>query len=74
MTCLVIVRVGLWSALRGGVEERGMSAGTDGTINQDCRGIKIEGWGSGRTEESGAYNSILQILLTKPLTSHFEVL
>lgn len=56
MTCLVIVCMGLWSALRGGVEERGMSAGTDGTINQDCRGIKIEGWGSGRTEESGAYN------------------
>lgn len=45
-----------------------MSAGRDGTINQDCRGIKIGGWGSGRMEESGAHNMYLQILLTKNLS------
>ena len=41
---------------RGGVKQRGMSAGRDGTINQDCGGIKIGrmGWGSGRMEERGA--------------------
>lgn len=54
--------------MRGGLKESGMSAGRDGTINQDCRGIKIGGWGSGRMEESGAHNMYLQILLTKNLS------
>ena len=63
---------------RGGVKERGMSAGRDGTINQDCRGMKIGGWGSGRMEERGQKDKdtirILQILSSKSLTSFFEAL
>lgn len=47
--------------MTGGEKERGMSAGRDGVINQDCRGEKIGGWGSGRVEQA----SILQI--HKPL-------
>ena len=42
--------------MRGGVKARGMSASRDGTINQDCAGMKIGGWRSGGVEESAAHN------------------
>lgn len=35
-----------------------MSAGRDGVINQDCRGEKIGGWGSGRVEQASIYRYI----------------
>lgn len=71
MTRLVIVCVGLWSAPRGGVKEKGMSASADSTINQDCRGMKIGGWGSGRTEQSGACNVCLSDSVYKTIHKPF---
>lgn len=40
--------------MKGGERERErMSAGRNGTINQNCRGMKIGAWGQGRMEEEG---------------------
>lgn len=51
-------------SMRGGVKERGTSAGA---INQDRRGIKIGGWGSGRKEESVAHNKYFTDTVHKTL-------
>lgn len=57
--------------IRGGLKERGTGAGRGGTINQDCRGMKIGGWGVGkdggeRTKDEDTITiTILQILSSK---------
>lgn len=58
--------------MRGGVKERAIRASRDGNINQDCGGIKIGGWRSGKMEENGVLGKCIQRVATKSLQDSLE--